>query len=235
MKQDNKTKWENELQALKNIVSNLQLNGIDVYVNHNGGRKNPTYFLRDETGNTITGSWDYTRLNHFIMGYGKAFNKFNPSLSLPEETIKEDNTMDWDLYPGNEAGAFDHLDKEVSELEEDLFNQPTGTPPIKEQSSNRGEGDMWFMNSIDEDCAIVSDDKGFILEAPDMETGRELCKRWNEAPELAKENQALRESNTRLKEALKRIAECEGLPLDKYDAEGFTKIAKEALTNNNPK
>lgn len=70
------------------------------------------------------------------------------------------------------------------------------------ESSNRGEGDMWFMNSIDEDCAIVSDDKGFILEAPDMETGRELCKRWNEAPELAKENQALKESNTRLKERI---------------------------------
>ena len=68
-------KWEYELQSLKNIVRNLNLKGCEVFVNHNGGRKKQTYFLRDATGNTITGSWDYTQLNHFIMGYGKANNE----------------------------------------------------------------------------------------------------------------------------------------------------------------
>jgi len=68
-------KWESELQCLKNIINNLDLKGVEVFVNHNGGRKNPTYFLRDETGNTITGSWSYVNLNHFIMGYGKGINK----------------------------------------------------------------------------------------------------------------------------------------------------------------
>jgi len=73
--ENNKAKWENELQALKNIVANLNLKGCEVFVNHNGFRCNPTYFLRDETGNTITGSWTYSNLNHFIMGYGKALSK----------------------------------------------------------------------------------------------------------------------------------------------------------------
>lgn len=79
MKQDTvkKATWENELEALKNLVDNLELKGFEVFVNHNGFRKKETYFLRDETGNTITGSWTYSALNHFIMGYGKAMKKVN--------------------------------------------------------------------------------------------------------------------------------------------------------------
>jgi len=77
MKQETtkKAAWENELQALKNLVGNLGLKGFEVFVNHNGFRKKQTYFLRDETGNTITGSWAYPYLNHYIMGYGKAIQK----------------------------------------------------------------------------------------------------------------------------------------------------------------
>lgn len=48
---------------------------------------------------------------------------------------------------------------------------------------NSKEGD-WFFNNIDGDNAVVSDERGFILEAPDEQTGRELVKRWNENTSL---------------------------------------------------
>lgn len=50
----------------------------------------------------------------------------------------------------------------------------------------KGEGiedipvqDDWFFNNIDDDMAVVSDAKGYVLSAPDEETGKELVKRWN--------------------------------------------------------
>lgn len=47
---------------------------------------------------------------------------------------------DWDLYPGNEAGTFDNLDKEVDELEKQLWNEPTGAPPpADKEEDNVGE------------------------------------------------------------------------------------------------
>lgn len=74
------------------------------------------------------------------------YNAEHPELNKGEGG---DNGLqqDWDLYPGNEAGAFDHLDhdpgtfpldipgmddeeREIEKLEADLWNQPTGTPPI---------------------------------------------------------------------------------------------------------
>lgn len=36
----------------------------------------------------------------------------------------------------------------------------------------------WQFQSIDGDNAVV-DDNGFVLEAPDEQTGRELVRRWN--------------------------------------------------------
>ena len=72
MKQD----WEAELKSLKTAVESLNLKGYDVWVNHNGFRGKKTFFLKDEEGMSITGSWNYRDLNHFILGYGKAYNKF---------------------------------------------------------------------------------------------------------------------------------------------------------------
>ena len=69
--------WENELQALKNALTSFNLKGYEVWPNHNGFRSKTTFLLRDEEGNSITGSWNYDRLNHFILGYGKAFEKAN--------------------------------------------------------------------------------------------------------------------------------------------------------------
>lgn len=87
VKEGQHTKWENELQSLKNALVGLNLNGYGVNVNHNGFRKKATYFLRDDKGTSITGSWSYEQLNHFILGYGKASNKLNAD----NEAFKESN------------------------------------------------------------------------------------------------------------------------------------------------
>lgn len=39
--------------------------------------------------------------------------------------------------------------------------------------------DSWFYNPIDGDNAIVSDNRGFILEAPDEDTGKKICAAMN--------------------------------------------------------
>lgn len=67
--------WERELQALKNALISLNLKGYEIWANHNGFRSKTTFLLRDDEGNSIAGSWNYDRLNHFIMGYGKALNR----------------------------------------------------------------------------------------------------------------------------------------------------------------
>lgn len=69
----NKIKVENEMHNFQNALNSFGLKGYKVY--NEPGRK-PRYFLRDNEGISITGYLDYTQLNHFILGYGKAFNKF---------------------------------------------------------------------------------------------------------------------------------------------------------------
>jgi len=77
-----KSNWEGELKSLQTAVISLNLKGYEVCPNHNGFRGKTTFFLRDNTGISITGSWNYTELNHFILGYGKAYNKFVPDFSV---------------------------------------------------------------------------------------------------------------------------------------------------------
>jgi len=74
----NTAQWENELQALKNALISFNLKGFEVWPNHNGFRSKTTFLLRDDSGTSITGSWNYDRLNHFILGYGKALKKEVP-------------------------------------------------------------------------------------------------------------------------------------------------------------
>ncbi len=69
--------WERELQALNNALQHLKMEGYNVRVNHNGFRGKATFLLLDAEGTSLTGSWSYDRLNHFIMGYGKAIAKTN--------------------------------------------------------------------------------------------------------------------------------------------------------------
>ena len=102
-----KVKWENELQALNNIVTNLNLTGCTVHVNHNGGRKKETYFLRDSEGGTLTGSWTYDRLNHFIMGYGKAISHLseNPQTETKVEDVQVGGFTGGEWVTANKIGC----------------------------------------------------------------------------------------------------------------------------------
>ncbi len=63
---------QSEIQSLENALKSFGLSEYKVYADQ--ARKGK-YFLKDDKGNSITGYWDYVRLNHFIMGYGKAWNK----------------------------------------------------------------------------------------------------------------------------------------------------------------
>lgn len=85
--------WENELQALKNALISLNLKGYEVWVNHNGFRGKKTFLLRDDTGTALTGSCSYDRLNHFIMGYGKALKSLSEH-PQPTESIKSTVTSE---------------------------------------------------------------------------------------------------------------------------------------------
>lgn len=72
------------------------------------------------------------------------------------------NNNDLGLYPGNESGAFDHIDnKDINEdaaikaLEDDLWNQPTGAPPVKEESGTKAAYKKWWDSlSGTEQCKI---------------------------------------------------------------------------------
>lgn len=63
-----------EMEALNNALNSFKMEGFTVY--HQPMRTN-TYFLRDPDGNSITGYWDYTKLNHFIMGFGAAKKRYS--------------------------------------------------------------------------------------------------------------------------------------------------------------
>lgn len=69
---------ENELQALKNCLNHHNLGGYTVHEWQQQDKRKTKgkYFLVDDKGNSLTGHWDYLLINHFIAGYGKAFNKF---------------------------------------------------------------------------------------------------------------------------------------------------------------
>lgn len=59
----------NENSALQNALNSFKLKGYNVVESQ---LKKATYILVNDKGIRITGNWDYEKLNHFIMGYGKA-------------------------------------------------------------------------------------------------------------------------------------------------------------------
>lgn len=66
-------KWERELEALNNALNYYNLTGYKVVKDYS--YKKDKYFLVDNKGTTITGSWEYNAINHFISGYGNANKK----------------------------------------------------------------------------------------------------------------------------------------------------------------
>lgn len=236
MKQDN-----NELQALENAVNNLNLKGHKVYPAQGYKAK---YFLRDNEGNTITGSWDYTRLNHFIMGYGKAFNKF--TAEHPEQPAKEQSPLE--EYIEFEKGMTEKLKEESSNREEGDILEGISKGEWKIGGTSRGLNNYYIEAGGEKIAQIFS-------SIPNCEKNADII---SKAPELAKENQELRESNTRLKEALQGILNnwdermsgdkevwkdgkdsVSGFgyysPSSSMVSSEFISKAREALNNNNPK
>lgn len=59
----------NEKQALQNALNSLKLNGYKVTQNQ---IREGQYCLIDDNGNSLTGFWNFEKINHFILGYGKA-------------------------------------------------------------------------------------------------------------------------------------------------------------------
>jgi hypothetical protein len=66
------TKDGQELQSLRNALSSLNLTGYEIFQSQTSKYQ---YCLIDDRANYLTGFWNYTNLNHFIMGYGKAVNE----------------------------------------------------------------------------------------------------------------------------------------------------------------
>lgn len=59
----------NEISALQNALNSLKLKDYRVIESK---QKKATYILVNDKGISITGNWNYEKINHFIMGYGKA-------------------------------------------------------------------------------------------------------------------------------------------------------------------
>lgn len=81
---------ENELQALRNAIDSLNLKGYTVHETFLGnGKSTGKYYLRNDEGISITGTWGYTELNHFILGYGKAMKAFKEKYLGLREPAKQ--------------------------------------------------------------------------------------------------------------------------------------------------
>jgi len=68
MKQNNISEFE----ALTNAIKSNNLTGFTIKEYIPPSCRNVKYVLVDDTGTSLTGTWDYEKVNHFIMGYGKA-------------------------------------------------------------------------------------------------------------------------------------------------------------------
>lgn len=80
-----------ELEALTNALNFHNLTGYKIHEWRTQDKRNKVkkYFVTDDKGVSITGGWDYISVNHFILGYGQAYNKTNaapaPSIQSKEE------------------------------------------------------------------------------------------------------------------------------------------------------
>jgi hypothetical protein len=69
---------DDKLQALQNAVTSLKLTGFEVL--SAAPIQKGKYCLRDSNQKCLTGWWDYNSLNHFILGYGKAWERIRRAI-----------------------------------------------------------------------------------------------------------------------------------------------------------
>lgn len=93
------------LQSLKNALVSFNLKGYEVLESPIKDRE--TYILRDKNGTSLTGYWSYKELNHFIMGYGKAFKENESLRAINEElleALKSTRSLNLSLYEQDTVG-----------------------------------------------------------------------------------------------------------------------------------
>lgn len=90
---ENTAPQSGQIQALENALAHYGLTGYKI---HPAGGKEK-FFVLDENSVSLTGSWDYTRINHFIMGYGKATLNLREQVRVLREALKL-----WDDYHDSE-------------------------------------------------------------------------------------------------------------------------------------
>lgn len=164
--------WENELQALKNALTSFNLKGYEVWPNHNGFRSKTTFLLRDEEGNSITGSWNYDRLNHFILGYGKAFEKAN------NPQPKESTHITW--WKGlNEEEQTKLCQKHFQGIPvESLMERSIKVmfhyenPLTTETTTNTVTGSEWYVEYGLDQCAFIKSGEDTFIASIESEDGK---------------------------------------------------------------
>jgi len=71
---------ESEMGAMQNALNYYYLNGYKVSRDYSKLRR-LQYFLHDNEGTSLAGSLNYTEMNNFIRGYGKAYQKFGYAIN----------------------------------------------------------------------------------------------------------------------------------------------------------
>jgi hypothetical protein len=138
----------------------------------------------------------------------------------PDPLLKE---LYPELYPGNEAGAFDELDlkadneredKEIASLEEDLWKSPTGMPSVPDDLLNGTTWGDWIIDGnliigkvnpeYDGQQGVVVCDFNpkteYLVAFPNEQKAN--ARLIAAAPVLAKENKELKEELRKAKNAL---------------------------------
>lgn len=143
--------------------------------------KQTTRELAADWWNSLTGNEreDYL-VKHECLNNDFSMTTTVNNIYLSEHPQTETMVEDWDLYPGNEAGAFDHLDN----LEDDIYGRH---PQIKEEDVQVGGlPDKLDVHStglfpMKAELHPINDPDGLIIlaDVQTMELANEIVKRYN--------------------------------------------------------
>jgi hypothetical protein len=70
-----------EIEALNNALISLGLTDYEILKDEMTGNRYCLRQLKNGGMKCLTGWWNYEQLNHYIMGYGKAFHTFAKQLT----------------------------------------------------------------------------------------------------------------------------------------------------------